>query len=68
MLEGKLDALRTENARYADEAVQAREQRDQLALSLTNATAKQKLPKTKQTAGVRTSNAPVRKSPRTKEL
>ena len=68
VLEGKLDALRTVNARYVDEAAQAREQRDQLALSLTNATAKQKVPKTKQTAGVRTSNAPVRKSPRTKKL
>jgi chromosome segregation ATPase len=67
VLQGNLDALRTANARYIDEAAQAREQRDQLALSLTNATAKQKVPKTKQTAGVRTSNAPVRKSPRTKK-
>ncbi len=68
VLEGKLDALRTANARYIDEAAQAREQRDQLALSLTNATARQKVPKTKQTAGVRTSSAPERKSPRTKRL
>jgi chromosome segregation ATPase len=68
VLQGNLDALRTANARYIDEAAQAREQRDQLARSLTNATAKQKVPKTKQTAGVRTSNAPVRKSPRTKKL
>ena len=68
VLQGNLDALRTANARYIDEAAQAREQRDQLALSLTNATAKQKVPKTKQTAGVRTSNSPVRKSPRTKKL
>src|SRR5471032_2306332 len=68
VLEGKLDALRTVNARYVDEAAQAREQRDQLALSLKNATTNQKVPKTKQTAGVRTSNAPVRKSPRTKKL
>jgi chromosome segregation ATPase len=68
VLEGKLDALRTVNARYIDEAAQAREQRDQLALSLKNATTNQKVPKTKQTAGVRTSNAPVRKSPRTKKL
>ncbi|CAN7787328.1 DNA-binding protein [Caballeronia sp. LjRoot34] len=66
VLEGNLDALRTANARYADEAAQAREQRDQLALSLTHATVK-KVPKTKQTAGVRTSSAPVRKSPRTRE-
>jgi len=43
VLEGKLDALRTENARYADEAVQARDQRDQRALSLTDAAAKQKV-------------------------
>jgi chromosome segregation ATPase len=68
VLQGNLDALRTANTRYIDEAAQAREQRDQLALSLTNATAKQKVPKTKQTTGVRTSNAPVRKSPRTKKL
>jgi len=68
VLEGNLDALRIANARYIDEAAQAREQRDQLALSLTNATAKQKVPKTKQTAGVRTSNSPVRKSSRTKKL
>ncbi|MFT4438941.1 DNA-binding protein [Caballeronia sp. 15715] len=68
VLEGNLNALRTANARYIDEAAQVREQRDQLALSLANATAKQKVPKTKQTAGVRTSSAPVRKSPRTKKL
>ena len=68
VLEGNLDALRTASLRYIDEAAQAREQRDQLALSLANATAKQKVPKTKQTAGVRTSSAPVRKSPRTKKL
>ena len=61
VLEGKLDALRTENARYVDEAVQARDQRDQLALSLTQAAAKQKGSKTKQSASVRTSNAPARK-------
>ena len=67
VLEGNLDALRTANARYIDEAGQAREQRDQLALSLTNATAKQKVPKTRQTADVRTSSAPVGKSPRTKK-
>jgi regulator of replication initiation timing len=42
VLEGKLDALRTENARYADEAVQARDRRDQRALSLTDAAANQK--------------------------
>jgi chromosome segregation ATPase len=68
VLEGNLDALRTANARYIDEAAQAREHRDQLALSLTNATVKQKVPRTKQTAGVRTSNSPVRKPPRTKRL
>jgi chromosome segregation ATPase len=65
VLEGKLEALRNANARYVDEAVQARDQRDQLALSLANATANQKAPKIKQAAGARTSNAPVRKSPRT---
>ncbi|CAN7772937.1 DNA-binding protein [Caballeronia sp. LjRoot31] len=67
VLEGKLDALRTENARYIDEAAKARDQRDQLAVSLANANAKQKVPKTKQTAGVRADSAPVRKSPRTKK-
>src|SRR5471030_482707 len=67
VLQGNLDALRTANARYIDEAAQAREQRDHLALSLTNATAKQKVPKTRQTADVRTSSAPVGKSPRTKK-
>jgi len=66
VLEGKLDEMRSANARYAAEAAQAREQRYQLALSLTHATVK-KVPKTKQTAGVRTSSAPVRKSPRTRE-
>jgi chromosome segregation ATPase len=66
VLEGKLDALRTENARYVDEAVQARDQRDQLALSLTHAAAKQKPPAAKTTAGLRKSSEPVRKSPRTR--
>jgi hypothetical protein len=32
VLEGNLDALRTANARYVDEAAQAREQRDQLGV------------------------------------
>ena len=67
VLEGKLDALRTENARYVDEAVQARDQRDQLALSLTQAAAKQKSPPANPTAGPRKSSAPVRKSPRTRK-
>jgi chromosome segregation ATPase len=40
VLQGNLDALRTANARYVDEAAQVREQRDQLALSLANAGAK----------------------------
>jgi chromosome segregation ATPase len=66
VLEGKLDALRTENARYVDEAVQARDQRDQLALSLMHAAAKQKPPAAKTTAGLRKSSEPVRKSPRTR--
>jgi chromosome segregation ATPase len=71
VLEGKLDALRTANARYIDEAAQAREQRDQLALSLTSAAAKQKVPTTKRaakpTAGPRKSTGPVRTSPRTRQ-
>jgi chromosome segregation ATPase len=71
VLEGKLDALRTANARYVDEAVQARDQRDQLAVSLTRADAKQKVPAAKRaakpTAGPRKSSGPVRKSPRTRQ-
>jgi chromosome segregation ATPase len=72
VLEGKLDALRTENARYVDEAAQAREQRDQLALSLTQAVGKQKVSTAKRTAkstaAPRKSSGPVGKSPRTKKL
>jgi chromosome segregation ATPase len=72
VLEGKLDALRTENARYVDEAVQARDQRDQLALSLAQAAAKQKVSTAKRTAkstaAPRKSSGPVGKSPRTKKL
>jgi len=67
VLEGNLDALRTANARYIDEAAQAREQRDQLALSLTQAAAKQKPPAAKPAAGPRKSSCPVRKSPRTRK-
>jgi len=67
VLEGNLDALRTANARYIDEAAQARDQRDQLALSLTHAAAKQKPPAAKPTAGPRKSSGPVRKSPRTQQ-
>ena len=72
VLEGKLDALRTANARYVDEAVQARDQRDQLALSLTNAAAKQKVSTAKRTAkstaAPRKISGPVGKSTRTKKL
>jgi chromosome segregation ATPase len=72
VLEGKLDALRTENARYVDEAVQAREQRDQLALSLTQAAAGQKVSMAKRSAkstvAPRKSSGPAGKSPRTKKL
>ncbi|MFK4446456.1 chromosome segregation ATPase [Caballeronia udeis] len=72
VLEGKLDALRTENARYVDEAVQARDQRDQLALSLTQAAAGQKVSMAKRSAkstvAPRKSSGPVGKSPRTKKL
>jgi len=72
VLQGNLDALRTENARYVDEAVQARDQRDQLALSLTHAAAKQKVPTAKRTAkstaAPRKSSGSVGKSPRTKKL
>jgi len=71
----QLDALRTANARYIDEAAQARDQRDQLAVSLTQAAAKQKVPTakraakptTKPTAGPRKSSAAVRTSPRTRQ-
>ena len=72
VLEGNLGALRTANARYADEAAQARNQRDQLALSLTNAAAKQKVSTAKRiaksTADPRKRSGPVGKSPRTKKL
>jgi hypothetical protein len=67
VLERNLDALRTANARYIDDAARAREQRDQLALSLTRAAAKQKSPAAKPTAGPRKSSGPVRKSPRTRQ-
>jgi chromosome segregation ATPase len=62
VLEGKLDALRTANARYVDEAVQARGQRDNLALSLANLAVKSS--SQKPPAGARTSNAPAAKSTR----
>jgi chromosome segregation ATPase len=67
VLEGNLGALRTAHVRYIDEASQAREQRDQLALLLTYAAAKEKVPTAKRTAGSRTSSEPVRKSPRTQK-
>ena len=67
VLEGNLDALRTANACYIDEAAQAREQRDQLALSLTHAAAKQKPPAAKPTARPRKSSGPVRKSSPTRQ-
>jgi len=67
VLEGNLGALRAVNARYVDEAAQAREQRDQLALSLTHAAARQKVPTAKRTAGSRKSSEPVVKSPRTRK-
>src|SRR5471032_1642702 len=67
VLEGNLDALRISNARYIDEAAQARDQRDQLALSLTHAAAKQKPPAAKPTAGPHKGSGPVRKSPRTRQ-
>ena len=67
VLQGNLDALRTANARYIDEAAQAREQRDQLALSLTDAAAKQKVPTAKRTAGLRTSSGPQGTPSRTRK-
>ncbi|CAN7488394.1 DNA-binding protein [Caballeronia sp. LjRoot29] len=71
VLEGKLDALRTANARYIDEAAQAREQRDQLALSLTPVAAKRQVSTAKRaaerTTGPRTSSAATRKSPRVRK-
>jgi chromosome segregation ATPase len=70
-LEGNLAALRTANARYIDEAAQARDQRDQLALSLTRADAKQKVPAAKRaakpTAVPRKSSGPARKSRRARQ-
>ena len=68
VLEGNLDALRTANARYVHEAAQAREQRGQLALSLTHAAAKLKPLPAKPTAAPRKSIGPVRKSPRAKKV
>jgi len=75
VLEGKLDALRTANTRYIDEAAQARDQRDQLALSLTHAGGKRQAPAAKptakstakSTADPRKSSGPVRTSPRTRK-
>jgi chromosome segregation ATPase len=64
VLEGNLSALRAANAHYVDEAAQAREQRDQLALSLADAAAKQKPPAAKPKASPRKSSGSVRKSPR----
>src|SRR5260370_1491557 len=75
VLEGKLDALRTANTRYIDEAAQARDQRDQLALSLPHAGGKRQAPAAKptakstakSTADPRKSSGPVRTSPRTRK-
>jgi len=67
VLEGQLDALRTANTRYIDEAAQARDQRDQLAVSLTQAAAKRQAPMAKRTAGAHTSSGPAGKSPRTRK-
>src|ERR1700692_1067211 len=67
VLEGNLDALRTANTRYIDEAAQAREQRDQLALSLTNVIGKRKGSTSTPTAGSRTSSGSAGKSPRTRK-
>jgi len=64
VLEGNLDALRTANARYINEAAQAREQRDQLALALTNAGVKRQARILKPATGAREGRAPGRKSPR----
>jgi len=61
VLEGSVDALRIANARYIDEASQAREQRDQLALSLANFTVKQ--PTQKPSTGARMRSGPEAKSP-----
>jgi chromosome segregation ATPase len=67
VLEGNLDALRAANACYIDEAAHAREQRDQLALSLANASGKRKGPTSAPTAGSRTSSGSAGKSPRTRK-
>jgi len=72
VLEGKLDVMRTANARYIDEAAQARDQRDQLALSLTHSRAKRQVSTAKRaakpTTRPRKDSEPVRQSPRTKKL
>jgi chromosome segregation ATPase len=67
VLEGNLDALRAANARYADEVAQARDQRDQLAMSLANASGKRKGSTSTPTAGSRTSSGSAGKSPRTRK-
>jgi chromosome segregation ATPase len=67
VLEGNLAALRTANARYIDDAAQARDQRDQLALSLTHAAAKQKVPTAKRVAGPRKSSGPIGTPSRTRK-
>jgi chromosome segregation ATPase len=72
VLEGKLDVMRTANARFIDEVAQARDQRDQLALSLTHAGAKRQVSTAKRAAKPTTrphkDNEPVRQSRRKKKL
>src|SRR6202051_4149591 len=67
VLEGKLDALRTANTRYIDEAAQAREERGQLGLVLRNGSGKRKGSTSTPTAGSRTSSGSAGKSPRTRK-
>jgi chromosome segregation ATPase len=67
VLEGNLDALRTANARYIDDAVQAREQRDRLALSLKNANTKRQAPATKPKPVLPKTSRPIQKSTRARK-
>jgi chromosome segregation ATPase len=62
VLDGALNALRTANAQYLNDAAQARGQRDNLALSLANLTVKSS--SQKPPAGARTSSGPAVKSTR----
>jgi chromosome segregation ATPase len=61
-LEGNLDALRVANVRYIEDATLAQEQRDNLALSLANLTAKPKASMQKPPSASGTKGRPKRKT------